>query len=126
MERLMVKASFFALAVCTLTGGCSGRSAAEGAPLEVETPGTGRYDRIMLNAGVIVSDGSIHAFIPQRVKINDTVSVSFSRDGKKLTHTLVVTRISQKGTLCRLHTTPERVVGNTIYVRPCKVLLERT
>lgn len=119
-HNIIVAATFSAIGL--LATGCSLSRDAEGSPKEIETPGNARYERVILNAGIILSDGSIQAKLPSRIAIGQTIEVSFDRNGNNLTDTLVVTRISTKGQLCRVHTTPERVVGNTLYVRPCKVL----
>ncbi len=110
------------LVAIACTAGCSGQSADSLSALEVETPGSGRYERIKVNVGVVVSDSSIQATIPAKVSVGQTIEVSFSKNGQAITDSWQVVRISTKNTLCRLHSTPGRKVGNTVYVKPCRVL----
>jgi hypothetical protein len=102
--------------------GCSGQSANSDSAQEVETPGTGRYDRIIVNLGIVVSDSSIQATIPSKVSVGQIIEVSFVKDGQEITDSWQVVRISTKGTLCRLHNARDRTVGNTVYVKPCRIL----
>ena len=111
------------LASIVLAAGCSGRSSGSDSPAqEVETPGTGRYERVKANVGVVVSDSSIRATIPVNVSVGQEIGVSFVKDGQEITDSWQVVRISTKGSLCRLHSAPDRTIGNTVYVKPCRVL----
>lgn len=110
------------LAAIACVPGCSGQSAGSDSAQEVETPGSGRYERIKANVGVVVSDGSIQATIPTNVAVGQTIDVSFVKDGQEITDSWQVVRISTKNQLCRLHSAPDRTVGNTVYVKPCRVL----
>jgi hypothetical protein len=102
--------------------GCSGGGSSSSSAQDVETPGSGRYNRIRANVGVIFIDGSIQARIPSRVSVGQTIDISFVKDGQEITDSWKVVRISTKDTLCRLHNAPERTVGDTVYVKPCKVV----
>jgi hypothetical protein len=111
--------------IAALVAGCFG-GGVDGYAYEVETPGSGRYEKITTNVGVVISDGSIEAKIPARVAEGDQISVVYVADGREVTDALRVRRISTKevsgGFLCRLHAAPERTVGDTVYVKPCKVV----
>ena len=110
------------LAAFACAPGCSGESAGSDTAQEVETPGSGRYERIKANVGVVVSDSSIQVTIPSNVSVGQIIDVSFVKDGQEITDSWQVVRISTKNKLCRLHSAPDRTVGNTVYVRPCRVL----
>jgi hypothetical protein len=101
--------------------GCSGSDGDTSSAQFVETPGAGRYEKIKSNVGVVVSDGSIQATIPKTVSVGQTIDVTFENDGQRTTDRWRVVRISTRGNLCRLHSAPAREVGNTVFVRPCKV-----
>lgn len=112
--------------VILLLASCSDGGGADGFAYEVQTPGNGRYEKIKFNVGVVVSDGSIDARIPLTVVEGDAIAIRYQVDGREVVDTLDVRRISTKsttgGTLCRLHSAPERTVGDTVYVKPCKVV----
>lgn len=102
--------------------GCSGSDGGANSAQVVETPGNGRYERIKARVFISVSDGSIQATIPTSVSVGQTIDVSFESDGQKITDTWKVVRISTKDALCRLHSAPDRNIGNTVYVKPCTVV----
>lgn len=69
-----------------------------------------------------MSDSSIQAAIPKRVSVGQELVVTFSHDGQVMQDRWRIVRISTKGELCRLHSAREGEVGNTVYVKPCRVI----
>ena len=115
----------FVLLLLLLVAAC-GSAGGDGHAYEVETPRTGRYEKIKANVGVVVSNSSIEARIPANVTEGDLIHIEYEVDGRKVVDQMPVRRISIKQTsgevLCRLHSAPERTVGDTVYVKPCIVL----
>ena len=88
----------------------------------VKTPQSGRYER-NTNFGLVIRGVSHDATIPQNVRVGESISITYTKDGKHVTESFSVAEITVKKDLCRLHDTINRQAakspGNTIYVRPC-------